>query len=247
MLLIFLSLTTFISTLLGGLFALKFRGYIQHMLAFTAGVLGGLIFLHLFPEIQEIAEAGGYGLTAPIAAFALGYVGFQVFHKVLHRHHDHDHGHDHAKRPVVGVVSALALASHSFLDGVAIGLAFQVNAQIGVAVAVAVIAHDFADGLNAVSVMLAYKNSIRRAAMLLALVALAPVAGVISTLFIQIPEVLLLWYLGGFAGFIIYLLGKDILPHAFEGQRKRVWVPLSLMLFGLIFVYIATGFTHGLE
>ena len=40
------------------------------------------------------------------------------------------------------------------MDGVGIGLAFQVSNAVGIVVAVAVIAHDFCDGLNTVGLML---------------------------------------------------------------------------------------------
>jgi zinc transporter ZupT len=241
MILIGWAFASFISTLFGGILALKYRNYAHIMLAFTAGVLISLSGFHLIPEVLEISQEGGYGWEIPLVAVALGYIGFQIFHHLLHRHHDHSTG----KRPAVGIASALALASHSFLDGVAIGAAFQVNTQVGILVAIAVIAHDFADGLNAVSIMLAYKNSLQRAAVLLGVVALAPVLGVVSTQLIEIPEVLLLWYLGGFTGFILYLLGKDILPHVIE--KGRPVVSGSLILLGIVFIYSVTGVLHGLE
>lgn len=241
MLLIGLSFASFISTLIGGLFALHFRKYTHLLLAFTAGVLISLCVFNLFPEIMELSAKGSYGLILPLSAGLIGYAGFHIYHHILHRHHDHGH----QKNPAMGVASALALASHSFLDGIAIGVAFQVNVQIGFVVALAVIAHDFADGLNAVSIVLAYRNSMRRAGMLLALVALAPVLGVISTQFLQIPESLLLFYLAGFAGFIMYLLGKDILPHVFKyGQIKT---SLALIAMGMVFLLGVTNFTYAIE
>jgi len=53
----------------------------------------------------------------------------------------------------------LALAGHSFMDGVGIGLGFQVSQSIGILVAIAVISHDFTDGMNTVSLMLSHKNT----------------------------------------------------------------------------------------
>ncbi len=49
-----------------------------------------------------------------------------------------------------------------------------------------------------------YKNTSRRSFLLLA-DAVAPVAGAISTMFFTIPAVGLLYYLGFFAGFLLWL------------------------------------------
>ncbi|MEP6505085.1 MAG: permease, partial [Betaproteobacteria bacterium] len=68
-----------------------------------------------------------------------------------------DH-YSHHHHPHVGIASASVLAAHSFMDGVAIGIGFQVSALAGVTVAIAVIAHDFSDGLNTVSLMLRHRN-----------------------------------------------------------------------------------------
>jgi len=63
-------------------------------------------------------------------------------------HHSLEEEYADHKHPHVGIVSALALAGHSFMDGVGIGLGFQVNPTIGLLVAIAVIAHDFTDGMK---------------------------------------------------------------------------------------------------
>ncbi len=75
MLLILLAFVSFLSTLFGGLLALRFRKFAHIMLAFTAGVLIALTAFHLIPEILEIAEQSGYGLQYPIIAMLLGFFG----------------------------------------------------------------------------------------------------------------------------------------------------------------------------
>ena len=99
------------------------------------------------------------------------------------------------------MLSAWALIGHSTLDGVSIGLAFQISSGVGVVVAIAVIAHDFADGINTVSVMIAHRNQLRHAALMLAADAIAPVVGALSTRFVRFPPDLLALFLGFFAGF----------------------------------------------
>jgi len=103
-------------------------------------------------------------------------------------HHEQEDVYGKHKHPSVGVASALALAGHSFLDGVGIGLGFQISPGLGILIAVAVIAHDFSDGLNTVSMALMHKNTNRKAYLFLILDAIAPVLGAISTLFYTIPQ-----------------------------------------------------------
>ena len=136
-------------------------------------------------------------------ALVLGFLVFHIVEKWILIHHMHEDEYGEHKHPTVGVASALALTGHSFLDGVGIGLGFQVSPAVGIFVAIAVIAHDFSDGLNTVSLMLANKNTDQKARMYLFFDAAAPLLGVLSTLFFKLSDIQLLWYLGFFAGFLL--------------------------------------------
>ena len=127
---------------------------------------------------------------------------------------------------------------HSLLDGVGIGLAFQVSQAVGVSVAIAVIAHDFCDGLNTVGLMLTHRNSMRRSAAMLVLDAVAPVLGAASTLLFQAPPAALMLYLGFFAGFLLYIGVSDILPEAHSGARPATAIRLiGLTALGSAFIF----------
>jgi ZIP family zinc transporter len=182
------ALTTFVSTTLGGIFGLRFREHLYTILGFTAGILLGVVAFDLLPEIFGVAQANHFDPTAAMIALVAGFLGFHVIEKltILHFAHEDDYA-DH-KHPAVGTAAALALSAHSFLDGVGIGLAFQVNTQVGLGVALAVIVHDFYDGLNTINLMLLNKNSVRRALYFLALDAIAPVLGALSTLFFKLND-----------------------------------------------------------
>jgi len=138
------------------------------------------------------------------------------------------------------VLSALALTGHSFMDGVGIGLGFQVSPAVGLIVAIAVIAHDFTDGMNTVILMLTNRNTEKKAKTFLFFDALAPVAGVISTLFFHLPESFLILYLGFFAGFLLYIGASDILPEAHRNQSS--WKIIGLTITGTVFIFIVTRF-----
>ncbi|HEY6512984.1 MAG TPA: ZIP family metal transporter [Burkholderiaceae bacterium] len=212
---LWLSLATVVSTAAGGLCALRLRARLHLLLGFTAGVLLGVVAFDLWPEsLEQARRSGGDGQAAMVAVVA----GFVLLHGlrrfVLGRHAHGDGGTAHGQR-TTGTVSALALVGHSVMDGVGIGLAFQVSPAVGITVAIAVIAHDFCDGLNTVSLMLLHRHGTRSALRMLALDAVAPVVGAASTLAFSLPQALLSHYLGFFAGFLLYIGISDVLPQAY--------------------------------
>ena len=126
------------------------------------------------------------------------------------------------------------------MDGVAIGLAFKVSPAVGIPVALAVIAHDFCDGVNTVSLMLVHRNTTFRSVAMLALDALAPVLGMASTLFFQVPPSVLILYLGFFAGFLLYIGASDILPEAHSQAGPSAAISLiGITCLGAAFMFVA--------
>src|SRR3954471_3744345 len=239
-----LTLAAFASTLGGGVMALHFRDRLHYLLGFTAGVLLGVVAFDLLPEIFELARAHEFDPSASMIALVVGFVLFHSLEKFVLVHPAQEEHYSHHHHPHVGLASATVLAAHSCMDGVAIGIAFQVSPMVGVTVALAVIAHDFSDGLNTVSLMLRHRNSTRRAIAMLALDALAPLAGVLSTLAFTIPPFQLMTYLGFFAGFLLYIGVSDILPEAHSRAGPGVAVKLiGLTCCGAAFVYLVVG--HG--
>lgn len=235
-----LSIVTFISTTAGGLTAIKNKARLHYILGLTAGIILGVIAFDILPEIFKLATTSQIDVTKPMVALVLGFLLFHIIEKTLLIHHAHETEYGAHHHPQVGILSALALSGHSFLDGVGIGLGFQVNSVVGVAVAIAVIGHDFADGLNTVGLMVANKNSDRRSLMLLLLDAVAPILGVAATLLFHLSEHNLIMYLGFFAGFLLYIGASDILPQAHEQHSSRITIGLTVL--GAIFMFIVTRF-----
>lgn len=222
-----LSCAAFLSTFGGGLFALKFNDRLHYILSFTAGVLLGVVCFDLLPEIFELSREHGVDPTNGMIAMVIGFLFFHALEKLFLLHHAHEESYATHQHPKMGMLSAAAIAAHSFMDGMGIGLAFQVSPTVGFVVAAAVIAHDFCDGLNTVGVMLVHHNTKRRALAMLLVDAAAPVAGAASTLLFSIPPSALIPYLGFFAGFLLYIGASDILPEAHS--RKDPAATLALV------------------
>lgn len=234
--LILFAITTFVSTSLGGLFALYYKDRLHRILGFTAGVLLAVVAFDILPEIFDLSSKTGIPTGSAMVALVVGFLFFHIVEKVTVIHHVHEEEYSDHRHPLVGLYSALAMTGHSFLDGVGIGLAFQVNTQVGIAVAIAVIAHDFSDGLNTVSLMLVNRNTSTKALILLAADATAPVLGALSTQFFHLSDGSLMLYLGFFAGFLLYIGASDILPEA-HSKHPSKWT-IALTVLGALIIYV---------
>ena len=71
---ILLSVCAFISTLLGGLTALKLKDNLHRLLGFTAGVILGVVAFDLLPEIFEAIQTAGTSVTGPMIALVVGFL-----------------------------------------------------------------------------------------------------------------------------------------------------------------------------
>jgi ZIP family zinc transporter len=234
------AVATFFSTILGGLFAVRFKNKLHFIMAFAAGVILGVVTFDIFPEIINQIKENNFNSTEVMVALVAGFLIFHILEKSVLIYHCHNQECEAHKHPHIGVLSALALAGHSFMDGVGIGLGFQVNPAIGILVAIAVISHDFTDGMNTVALMLAHKNSTQKSKAFLLLDAATPLLGAVSTLFFTITPHFLVLYLGFFAGFLLYIGASDILPEAHSEQSSYKLIGLTTL--GVIFIFAVSRF-----
>jgi ZIP family zinc transporter len=221
---------TVVSTLAGGFVALRLSRDLATAIALTGGVVVAVALFHLLPEaIEAVGDPRRVGLLV-----GLGFVVFFLAERLLVLHHrdEPEQARAHAQ---VGAFGAAGLSLHSFIDGLGIGLAFDIDTTTGLLVFVAVISHDFADGLNTVSFVLRQSNDRRRALRWLTIDAAAPLLGAIVGTSLHVSEARLGQLLAVYVGFFLFMGGTDLLPHAHEHpSAKRV--ALTLAGFGVILV-----------
>jgi ZIP family zinc transporter len=252
----FAAILPFFSTLLGGFAALRLRHRLHAFMALAAGVVVATAVADLLPEAYDLA--GPDSALKIGAAAVVGFIGFSLIEAFLHQssfEHADDHGPDGDDvdppatqngqgRPSwwLGVLPPISLIVHSTLDGVAIGLAFQAGASIGLVVLLAVLAHDFADGMNVVTLALDAARGERLAVGLLIIDALAPVAGAALSLLITIPAVVLGLLLAAFAGAFIAIGAGHLLPEAQHRDPRRGPALVALSGVGGLIVLIVRAF-----
>jgi zinc transporter ZupT len=230
------SIGTFLSTLGGGFFGIRYRDRLHLIMSFTAGVLISVVFFEVIPEIFRVTKESQLDITPPLVALVIGFLAIHILEKAAALHGAHEEQYADHKHPVVGLVGALGLAFHSFLDGLGIGLGFHVSASVGLIIAIAVMAHDFSDGLNTVSLMLINRNKMTRVVALLLLDAIAPVLGVLVSYWLAVPDSFLVLYLGFLAGFLLYIGAADLLPEAHSQHSSYKLIGLTLLGIGSIFL-----------
>ena len=241
---IVIAIATFFSTLLGGLFALRAKDKLHLILGFSAGAVLGVAFFDLLPESIGLAD-GWYTVPIITSIVALGFIVYMILDRLailscgVPDNHVDEHGHNHYR----GTLGAASLSVHSFLDGLAIGLAFQVSAAVGAIVAVAVLVHDFSDGINTVNMILKEDAQEKKKALRWLFVdAAAPVLGATSTLFFSVPEQVLGIVLAVFTGFFLYIGASELLPESHHAHPTKLTTGMTIL--GMVVLYIAIRIAH---
>jgi ZIP family zinc transporter len=237
----------FCATLAGGLFALKLKDKLHLVLGFSAGAVVAVAFFDLIPEAVELGRTH----TPPFAILSWTSLGFflylvvdrvQFLHGHPHEHHHHEHG-NHSPGAEKATLRASSLSAHSFLDGMAIGVAFKASSALGIAVTIAVLAHDFSDGINTTNVVLKNRGTRTQALRWIFADAIAPAAGLIATQFIAISPQHLAIALALFAGFFLYIGASDLIPESHHAHPKFLTTAMTLL--GAAVIYAAITVAKG--
>ncbi len=235
MITIICEVATFVSTLSGGLFALKFKSKLHLVLGFGAGAVLGVAFFDLLPTAMELSNKV-YSPRRIASVTGLGFIIYLVIDRLVMLlsssvNKRNSHG------SLRGTIAAFSLTLHSLLDGVLIGFAFKISNAIGLIVATAVLVHDFADGINTANVIIKENGSRKYALKWLIADAAAPLIGAYSTFYFQLPKEKLGILLALVTGFFIYIGASNFLPESHTRHPKLLTLLMTLL--GFITLYIA--------
>lgn len=225
------AIVAFCSTLLGGMTALRWPRHVESLMALAGGVVLAAVFFDLLPDAVQRAIDLHMAVSIPIGAVLVGYLTFHIVERFIHHHHEE------AESSAAGVVGALGFVIHSFFDGLAIGLGFRVDSALGLLVAIAVIGHDFSDGLNTVSYLVAHRQPISRSVRLLLADATTPLCGAIVASLVPVPPEVFPLALGFFSGLFVYAAATNLLPRA---QHLPVAQAIPITLGGAAFMFVIT-------
>jgi len=230
-----IAIFAFCSAFTGGLLAFNFRDKLHLVLGFSAGAVIGVAFFDLLPEAIELNK-NIFNLSTTTTIVALGFVIYLILDRLLFfQVHDADHC-DNPHHQTKKSLSAFILAIHSVIDGLAVGLAFQVSTGVGLILAVAVLSHNFSDGLNIVGLTLKNGGDKKRAWRWLLIASLAPALGILSTVLFSLPEIWLGPILALFSGFFLYIGAAELLPESHHAHPTRLTTLMTILGISVLFV-----------
>ena len=237
MIVLFIILATTVSTVLGGLFAIKFKDQLHLILGLSAGAVLGVALFDLLPESIELTK-DVYSVQTVTILIAIGFSVYMLLDRLfsVHGHQHVDGSEDHSNK---GKLGASALVFHSFLDGFAIGLAFKISPSIGWVVALAVLSHDFSDGINTVNMIIKNKGGRNAALKWLSADALAPALGVVAAFYLTVSGPVLGLILSVFVGFFLYISASDLVPESHH-RHPAIWTSVSTII-GMAVIYLAVS------
>ena len=237
-----LAALTVLATTAGGFLAIKSRDRLHLVLGLSAGLLLGLVAFDLLPEVFELNTNTFGNVPVVSVAFVAGFLLLHFAEQIFGSHEpaesDYGHEHDHSVN-IAGTLGALAMGGHVFLDGIALGLAFQVSNALGIAVFIAILAHAFSDGLNTVSLLIKSGHWTKRAIMLLGVDAIMRIGGAALGSYITISDPSLAVYLALFSGFVIYLATSHILPEAHSRHPSKLTMVATVV--GVVAMWLIVG------
>lgn len=208
----------------------------KYSVPFAAGVLLSVSLLNLLPESVE--KIGNLGFSIALISFILSFL-LEEYLAHLHHHETRTHTWEHhASVPLVLVGDSI----HNFIDGIAIASAYLTDPQFGLVIALATFLHETPHEIGDFGILMA--NGWSRAKTFWAnfFSALATFPGAFLVYFFLKKENSLIGILLAVSGGIfLYLGASDFLPEI--GEEKTgipAWKKFSLLLFGIVIVYLMT-------
>ena len=229
------------STLLGGLLAIRLRARLPELMALTGGVVLGVALFEVAPEAVDRLRGVSRGPRLVGIAMGAGFLGFLVLSRLLVLHH-HDAPQAAGSHTPVGALGAAVLSVHSLIDGFGLGAGFALSPTLGVFILVAVVAHDFADGMNTVTFVLAQQGDVRRARRWLLLDALAPEVGAVIGAAVTLSSYAFGIALGVYAGVFIMIGVGELLA---EAHRESSLSRLGLTVAGAAAMLVVSLLVRG--
>lgn len=207
-----------LSTVIGGVMAVFFRGGGKKILSFalglSAGVMATVSFCELLPEarrnLMQAMGARGGGLLA-LASLAAGLLLAFAIDKLVPSF-EQNSGGDLAR---LGLVAALALTLHNFPEGITTFMAGYSDFRVGLPVTISIALHNIPEGI-AVAVPIYYGTHKRlRALGVCTLSGLSEPLGAVLAFLVLAPYlsgVMLGVIFGIVAGIMIFLSFSELLP-----------------------------------
>lgn len=197
-----------------------------YLISLSAGVLLATALVHLLPEALTLNQQS---LLWFMVTFLMFYI---IEHGlILHACNEENGCEVHP----IDRIAVLGMGLHSLLDGVIIGVGFEVSYSLGALAALSVLLHRLPDGIAITSVLIhANYPKLKVIFTSLGVAAAVPLGSMMAFIFLRNVN---LNFLGGLvaaaAGSFIYVAASDLIPEIHKKGR----------LFNIIFVLVGVAIT----
>ncbi|MFH1112269.1 MAG: ZIP family metal transporter [Patescibacteria group bacterium] len=232
------SLASFVGLLVFPLPHERLKKILGFLISFAAGALLGDAFIHILPELVELA-----GFTILISVYLLGaMVVFYILEHFIRWHHYHHI--DEADKHPVGYLNLVGDGFHNFIDGMIIGASYLVSIPLGIITTLAVLFHELPQEIGDFAILLHSGFTKKRALLFNFLSAATAILGVILVLWLgQQTKALLPALLSLTAGGFIYIAMVDLIPELHkEVEAKKALAQLLSFLGGIVLMFLLLYF-----
>ncbi|MDR0509173.1 MAG: ZIP family metal transporter [Candidatus Methanoplasma sp.] len=218
------------------------------MIAFSAGVFVGTLFLILLPEAFHESLSGGYNEMDVMYLVLAGFLVMFVVDFLLKHYRksecDCEECQDYHSHEVTSLSAFIGLSIHGCLDGLALAAAFLIGETVGFMILVALCIHKGVEVFSLSSTFLLAGNRKRSRIYMTAFCLITPVTALISYFIIGGVESNITGLAFALsAGVFMFVTMLHMIPEAFH--RKNINIrSLAFLLLGLfivVCVVILTG------
>lgn len=205
-----------------------------YFISFAAGVLISVSFMHIIPESFSMNS------YAPIFLL-VGFLFFHLINRFLKVFVCHERK---CKDYAFGIIPALGIGIHSFIDGVIYSVTFSVSVFTGLLAAVGMVLHEFPEGI--VTFLLLAKSGFRKVqafkyAFLTAAIT-TPLGVLVSwPLISKLTQPALGIMLSLSAGALVYVGATHLLPKVEEESKKHTLLALAAGILVAIIIILSKG------
>lgn len=219
-----LTLIVGLSFLLGYLIVKTFSNKIKLLnitMGIAATVLIGIILFDLIPEAYELL-AEFKNKTLLILGFALlGFFFLWILDKKIPHHDDHNNKNDQKHLYHIGIITAISLTLHNFIEGSAIYSVTLTDIKTGCLMAIGVVLHNIPLGMVIVPSL--SKSNKKAKNIFLVFLILSSFLGGLSLFVIgnNISNIILGSLISITLGMTIYIVFMELIKEIFEEKAKK--------------------------
>lgn len=207
---------------------------VVYFISFAAGVLISVSFTHIIPKSFEMNP------YAPIFLL-VGFLSLHLFNRFLNVFVCNESKY---KNYAFGIIPAIGIGFHSFIDGIIYSVTFSVSIFTGTLAVIGMVLHEFPEGI--VTFLLLVKSGVnKRKSSIYAFLAAAittPLGALVSWPFVnRLTQPVLGILLSLSAGALVYVGATHLLPKLEEENKKYTLLALAAGIVVAVIVILSGG------